>query len=76
MCIAIPARIVEIIPGPLPQARLEQSGRSLQCCLAYVPEASIGDYVLVQNGFAIEAMDAKSAAESLTAFATLGFSPS
>jgi hydrogenase expression/formation protein HypC len=71
MCVAIPARIVEIIPGALPQATLDQAGREVKCCLAYVPEATPGDYVLIQNGFAIEILDPKSAAESLAAFATL-----
>ncbi|GAB2460943.1 HypC/HybG/HupF family hydrogenase formation chaperone [Xylanimonas ulmi] len=72
MCVAIPARIEEITPGPLPTARLDVAGRSASCCLAYLPQAAVGDYVLVQNGFAVLLLDPLSAAESLAAFADLG----
>jgi len=72
MCVAVPSPIVEITPGPLPMARVRHGGRLLDCCLAYVPEAQVGDYVLVQNGFAVELLDATAAAESLAAFAELG----
>jgi len=44
----------------------------VECNLAYFPEARVGDYVLVQHGFAMQVLDAASAAESLAAFAELG----
>ncbi|MDR1428138.1 MAG: HypC/HybG/HupF family hydrogenase formation chaperone [Bifidobacteriaceae bacterium] len=72
MCFAIPARIEEILPGPLPLARLQDGVEPPTCCLAYVPEAKVGDYVLVQNGFAVTCLDAAAAAASLAAFAELG----
>ncbi|MDR1634300.1 MAG: HypC/HybG/HupF family hydrogenase formation chaperone [Bifidobacteriaceae bacterium] len=72
MCVAVPTRIVAIEAGPLPMARLEPGTVPATCCLAYVPEAQVGDYVLVQHGFAIEVLDAESAALSLAAFAELG----
>jgi hydrogenase expression/formation protein HypC len=72
MCVAVPAAIVELLPGPMPMARLEDGVRPPTCCLAYVPEARVGDYVLVQNGFAVELLDAEAAAASLAAFAELG----
>lgn len=72
MCIAIPGLIVAIDTGALPMARIDINGRLQDCCVAYVPEAEVGDYVLVQNGFAIEAMDAGAAAQSLAAFEELG----
>jgi hydrogenase expression/formation protein HypC len=72
MCFAVPARIVEVIPGTMPMARLEDGVRPPTCCLAYVPEAGVGDYVLVQRGFAVEVLDAETAAASLAAFAELG----
>ncbi|MDR1293449.1 MAG: HypC/HybG/HupF family hydrogenase formation chaperone [Bifidobacteriaceae bacterium] len=72
MCFAIPAQIVEIIPGALPMARFGEGVRPERCCLAYVPQARVGDYVLVQRGFAVEVLDAQAAAESLEAFAQLG----
>jgi len=72
MCVSIPVRICQITPGALPMARVEVAGQAQDCCLAYVPQAQVGDYVLVQNGFAIELLDPQSAAESLAAFAALG----
>ncbi|GIG25057.1 HypC/HybG/HupF family hydrogenase formation chaperone [Cellulomonas denverensis] len=75
MCLTIPARIAEIIPGPLPMARIEVAGRTEQCCLAYTPEAVVGDHVLVRTGFAVELLDPQAAAESLAAFAELGLLP-
>ncbi len=72
MCVSIPSRITEITPGLLPMALVDVDGRPMSCCLAYVPEAAIGDYVLVQNGFAVDLMDPEAAALSLAAFQELG----
>ncbi|WJZ01890.1 HypC/HybG/HupF family hydrogenase formation chaperone [Corynebacterium freiburgense] len=65
MCLGIPAKILEITDGPLPSARLDIAGQERTCCLAYLPEAQVGDYVLIQNGFAMSIMDTASALESL-----------
>lgn len=65
MCLGIPAKILEITDGPLPSARLDIAGQERTCCLAYLPEAQVGDYVLIQNGFAMSIMDTESALESL-----------
>ena len=72
MCVAMPAKIVEIDQGAMPMARAVQGDRELSCCLAYVPEAAVGDHVLVQHGFAVELLDPEAAAESLAAFTELG----
>jgi len=72
MCLAMPARIVDVQPGPLPMAHARQGDQTIECCLAYVPGAAVGDYVLVQHGFAMEVLDEQSARESLDAFASLG----
>ena len=68
MCIAVPAPIVDITPGPMPMGHVSHRGVLVPCCLAYVPEAVVGDYVTVQQGFAIEVVDPASAAESLAIF--------
>ncbi|MCL2317181.1 MAG: HypC/HybG/HupF family hydrogenase formation chaperone [Actinomycetia bacterium] len=75
MCIAIPVRLTGITPGVMPMGTVEHAGATLACCLAYVPEAGIGDYVVIQNGFAIDVLDPESAALSLAAFAELGAVP-
>ncbi len=72
MCVSVPSRIESITPGVLPMADVRVADRRVSCCLAYVPEAQVGDYVLVQNGFAIELLDAEAAAQSLAVFAELG----
>ena len=71
MCVAMPAKVVEIMSGVMPMAKVEQGGQAIDCCLAYLPEAQIGDYVLVQRGFAMQLLDEESALESLEAFAEL-----
>jgi len=71
MCIAVPVPIQDITDGPMPMGHVNHAGRLVSCCFAYVPEARVGDYVIVQNGFAIEQLDPQSAAESLAAFAEL-----
>ena len=72
MCLSIPARILETVPGAMPMARVDVAGRTESCCLSYLPEADVGDYVLVQHGFAVELLDPQAAAQSLAAFVTLG----
>jgi len=71
MCIAVPVRILDIASGPMPMGHVDHDGNAISCCLAYVPEAHVGDYVIVQNGFAIDLLDEASATESLAAFAEL-----
>ncbi len=72
MCVGIPAKIIAVTPGILPMARVLLNGEELDCQLAYFPEAEIGDYVLVQNGFVMDVLDPQAAADSLAAFAELG----
>jgi hydrogenase expression/formation protein HypC len=40
-------------------------GVTRQTCLAYVPEATVDDYVVVHAGFAISRVDAVEAARTL-----------
>ena len=59
MCLAVPGRI-ESIDGTDPlmrSGRVNFSGVVKQVNLAYVPDAQIGDYVLVHVGFAINTID-------------------
>ncbi|HYA55038.1 MAG TPA: HypC/HybG/HupF family hydrogenase formation chaperone, partial [Thermoplasmata archaeon] len=63
MCLAIPGRIESIDPSDpnLRMARVRFGGIVKQVCLAYTPEARIGDYVIVHVGFAISRLDEKEA---------------
>ncbi|WP_308367352.1 MULTISPECIES: HypC/HybG/HupF family hydrogenase formation chaperone [unclassified Microbulbifer] len=55
MCLGIPGRVEEILnSAPLERsARVSFGGISKEINLAYVPEARVGDYVIVHVGFAI-----------------------
>ena len=59
MCLAIPGKI-ESISGQEPFTRsgkVNFGGIYKEVNLAYVPEAQIGDYVIVHVGFAISRLD-------------------
>ena len=62
MCLAIPGKIVEIqdVEG-LRAGRVQFGGIVRQVSLHFVPEANVGDYVMVHVGFAISRVDAEEA---------------
>jgi hydrogenase expression/formation protein HypC len=63
MCLAVPGKIVSI-EGEDPVLRCGKvnfGGIVKQINFAYVPEAQVGDYVLVHVGFAISIVDEKEA---------------
>ena len=58
MCLAIPGRILEISTAEgVRVGRVEFGGIVRQACLNFVPEAGVGDYVMVHVGFAISRVD-------------------
>ncbi|MGA7292948.1 MAG: HypC/HybG/HupF family hydrogenase formation chaperone [Terriglobales bacterium] len=58
VCLAIPGKILEIHEaGPLRSARVQFGGIVRQVSLNFVPEAGLGDYVMVHVGFAISRVD-------------------
>lgn len=62
MCLAIPGKILEVAElGPLRSARVQFGGIVRQVSLNFVPEARMGDYVMVHVGFAISKVDAAEA---------------
>ncbi len=64
MCLGIPGKVLEIREqDSLPMGRVEFGGIVKEICLAYVPEAQVGDYVLVHVGFAISKIDEDEARE-------------
>lgn len=73
MCLAVPGRLVEIQgDGDLRMGRIDFGGVVRQACLAYLPEAESGDYVLVHVGFAISRIDEQAAQETLEALRQIG----
>ena len=65
MCLAVPGRIVSIEGNDplLRSGRIDFAGVVKVVNLAYVPEARVGDYVLVHVGFAISTIDEAEAQE-------------
>lgn len=73
MCLGIPGRIVEIGPeGLMRMGKVDFGGIVREVCLAYVPEAGVGDYVIVHVGFAISQLDKEEAHETLKLMAEMG----
>ena len=59
MCLAVPGRVLSL-SGEDPLTRIGRTdfgGLVKEINLAYVPEARVGDYVLVHVGFAITIID-------------------
>jgi hydrogenase expression/formation protein HypC len=63
MCLAVPGKIMSIEGEDLlsRSGRVNFGGVIKQINLAYVPEAKVGDYVLVHVGFAINTIDEEEA---------------
>jgi hydrogenase expression/formation protein HypC len=68
MCLGIPGRIVAIEPGPegFASGKVDFGGIVKVVSLAYVPEAKVGDYVIIHVGFAISVLDEAEAKETFT----------
>lgn len=65
MCLAIPGKIVERTErNGMRMARVQFGGIVREASLDYVPNADVGDYVLVHVGFAISTVDAEEAART------------
>jgi hydrogenase expression/formation protein HypC len=73
MCLAVPGKIISISgEEPLSRsARVSFGGAVREVSLACVPEAKLGDYVLVHVGFAIARLDEAEAARTLAAIEEL-----
>ena len=74
MCLAVPGRIESIeAEGPLgPTGKVNFGGIRKDVNLAYVPEAVVGDYVIVHVGFALSRLDEDEANQTLEYFRQMG----
>lgn len=63
MCLGIPGKIIEINHqrDELLMGKVSFDGLVKEVCLSYVPEAQIGDYVIVHVGFAISIVEEQEA---------------
>jgi hydrogenase expression/formation protein HypC len=62
MCLAVPGKIVSIEDT---LAEVDLAGTVRKASLLLVPDAGIGDYVLIHAGFAIQVLDEDYALETL-----------
>jgi len=62
MCLGIPGKILDTFDARgLKMARVQFGGIVREACLQLVPEAEIGDYVVVHVGFAISRLNEEEA---------------
>ena len=62
MCLGIPGRVIEIQKNV---AKVDVGGLSREISIDLCPDVSIGEYVLIHTGFAIQRVDEKEAEETL-----------
>lgn len=72
MCLGIPGEVKSIVEGDLRMGRVAFGGIVKEVCLAYVPEAAVGDFVIVHAGFAISRVDREQAARVFSYLEELG----
>jgi hydrogenase expression/formation protein HypC len=66
MCLGVPGKIVEIYEtNGMQMGKIDFGGVYREACLAYVPEAKVGDYTLIHVGFALNLIDEAEAQETL-----------
>ncbi len=73
MCLAVPGQIIRIVDPPPDQledplyrtGKVRFGGITKDVSLAYVPEATVGDYVIVHVGFALSILDKVEAQQTL-----------
>ncbi|NLE50678.1 MAG: HypC/HybG/HupF family hydrogenase formation chaperone [Chloroflexi bacterium] len=74
MCLGIPGKIIEIYEqAGLKMGRVDFGGVVKEACLAYVPDAQIGDYTIIHVGFALNVIDEAEAQKTLELFEQIGF---
>jgi len=65
MCLGVPGKVLEIVDPTWGMAKVEIGGVSRDVGLQLVPDAGVGDWVLVHAGFAIQLIDEHEAEETL-----------
>jgi hydrogenase expression/formation protein HypC len=72
MCLAIPGRVIEVFDDRgLRMGRVDFGGTVRRACLEQLPEAGVGDWVLVHVGFALSRIDPEEAERTYRLLAEL-----
>jgi hydrogenase expression/formation protein HypC len=73
MCLAIPGKILEAEERDGNRiAKVRFGGITRQALLNFVPQAQVGDYVMVHVGFAISRVDEEEARKTFEALEAMG----
>jgi hydrogenase expression/formation protein HypC len=73
VCLAIPGRVLDIQNlNDLRRGRVQFGGIVRDVRLDFVPEAAVGDYVMVHVGFAISQVDEREAERSYELLQSMG----
>ena len=70
MCLAIPTRVVELLPDN--QALVDLGGVRKAISLELVDGVAVGDYVIVHVGYALTRLDPEEARQTLALMAEAG----
>ncbi|MHB0986118.1 MAG: HypC/HybG/HupF family hydrogenase formation chaperone [Sulfuricella sp.] len=73
MCLAIPARVAELLDNDT--AVVDLGGVRKEISLALVDGIVVGDYVIVHVGYALNRLDPEEAEKTLQLFAEIGVIP-
>lgn len=72
MCLGVPGKITEIYESNgMSMGKIDFGGVVREACLAYVPEAKIGDYTLIHVGFALNLISEEEAQDTLALLSEL-----
>lgn len=70
MCLALPARVVELLPAS--EGTIDLGGVRKRISLELVADVQPGDYVIVHVGYALQKLDPAEAERTLALFAESG----
>lgn len=66
MCLGIPGQIVEVWQeSGVPMAHVDFAGEQRKICLAYLPDLTVGDYLVAHMGYALTKVDEQTAHSTL-----------
>ncbi len=73
MCLAVPGQIMSVHDDVgTAMALIDFDGIRKEVCLVFLPDVSVGDYVIVHVGFAISQVDEEAALETLALLREIG----
>ena len=66
MCLGVPGKIIEVYEANnLKMGKVDFGGVVREACLEYVPDAQVGEYVVIHVGFAISKVSEEDAQATL-----------